>query len=348
MDPSAAAVSTPGIAEAPARSTLMLGALGVVFGDIGTRPIYALRESLKGADNAAATDVVLGVLSLIFLAVTLVVAVKYVVFVMRADNQGEAGTIALLSLALPGTGRFRSVILVTGLAGASLFFGDAMITPAISVLSAIEGAERYHPRFSGLCCPDRGGHPDRSVCHSEPRQRPYWKTFGPLMLGWFGVLALVGVVHAVARPEVFWALDPRYAMPSTRPTSRPRGAAADVASFVPRALTFPLATDTRARLATSVTERARAALNARLCSVPNLWIAFLFCASETLRGTLVKREALQARPNAAVPAMATIAATRRRTRSSASAGSRSFGHRGRRRGGFLRSAPGSHGWGLIR
>ena len=116
---SAAAVSTPAAAEQPARSAMMIGALGVVFGDIGTSPIYAFRESLKAATGAEAETTVLGVLSLVFWAITLVVAIKYVVVVMRADNQGEGGTMALLSLALPAAGRYRGLVLIVGLAGAS-------------------------------------------------------------------------------------------------------------------------------------------------------------------------------------------------------------------------------------
>jgi K+ transporter len=111
----AAAVSTPAAAEQPARSAMMIGALGVVFGDIGTSPIYAFRESLKAATGAEAETTVLGVLSLVFWAITLVVAIKYVVVVMRADNQGEGGTMALLSLALPAAGRYRGLVLMSDL-----------------------------------------------------------------------------------------------------------------------------------------------------------------------------------------------------------------------------------------
>ena len=150
---STAAVSTPAAAEQPAHSTVMIGALGVVFGDIGTSPIYAFRESLKAATGAGAETTVLGVLSLVFWAITLVVAIKYVVVVMRADNQGEGGTMALLSLALPAAGRYRGLVLIVGLAGASLFFGDAMITPAISVLSAVEGMNIVTPLFEPYIVP---------------------------------------------------------------------------------------------------------------------------------------------------------------------------------------------------
>src|SRR5207253_4861322 len=106
--------------------------------------------SAGGAESQAT---VLGILSLVFWAVVLVVALKYVVFVMRADNQGEGGTMALISLALPAAGRLRAVLLVIGLGGASLFFGDAMITPAISVLSAIEGLQIATPVFSPYVVP---------------------------------------------------------------------------------------------------------------------------------------------------------------------------------------------------
>jgi KUP system potassium uptake protein len=138
MASSTEAVSTPAIADHPVRARLLLGALGVVFGDIGTSPIYAFRESLK-ATGGASEAAVFGVLLLVFWAIVLIVAIKYVIFVMRADNDGEGGTMALLSLAVPVAGPWAGGFLIVGLAGASLFFGDAMITPAISVLSAVHG-----------------------------------------------------------------------------------------------------------------------------------------------------------------------------------------------------------------
>ena len=120
MASSTEAVSTPAIADHPVRAALLLGALGVVFGDIGTSPIYAFRELLKAAGGASEAAV-FGVLSLVFWAIILVVAIKYVVFVMRADNEGEGGTMALLSLAVPVAGPLRTGLLIVGLAGASLF-----------------------------------------------------------------------------------------------------------------------------------------------------------------------------------------------------------------------------------
>src|SRR5438132_1525656 len=121
MTISTAAASTPAAAEHPARAMLLVAALGVVFGDIGTSPIYAFRESLRAAGTVESQATVLGILSLVFWAVVLVVALKYVVFVMRADNQGEGGTMALISLALPAAGRLRAVLLAIGLGGASVF-----------------------------------------------------------------------------------------------------------------------------------------------------------------------------------------------------------------------------------
>jgi KUP system potassium uptake protein len=152
MPTSVSATSTQARADHQPHPLLMVGALGVVFGDIGT-PIYAFRESLKAAGGASQEMTVLGVLSLLFWALILVVAIKYVLFAMRADNQGEGGTMALLSLALPVAGKLQRAILVTGLAGASLFFGDAMITPAISVLSAVEGISISTPLFQPYVVP---------------------------------------------------------------------------------------------------------------------------------------------------------------------------------------------------
>src|ERR1700689_2677941 len=136
MASSTEAVSTPALADHPLRATLVLGALGVVFGDIGTSPIYAFRESLKAAGGPSEAAV-FGVLSLVFWAIVLVVAIKYVVFVMKADNRGEGGTMALLPLAPRVAGRLETGLLIGGRGGASVFFGAPRIPPAISVLSAV-------------------------------------------------------------------------------------------------------------------------------------------------------------------------------------------------------------------
>ena len=212
MTTTAAAVSTPAVASHPVRPALLLGALGVVFGDIGTSPIYAFRESLKAAGGSASEATVLGVLSLVFWAVTLIVALKYVVFVMRADNDGEGGTMALLSLALPAAGKLKDVLLVVGFAGASLFFGDAMITPAISVLSAIEGLEIATPAFKPYVVPIAAAVLIGLFAIQRRGSGKVGKLFGPVMVAWFVVLALTGAAQISHHPGVLLALDPRRAI----------------------------------------------------------------------------------------------------------------------------------------
>jgi KUP system potassium uptake protein len=212
MRPSANTVSTPAAAQEPAHRSVMLGALGVVFGDIGTSPIYAFRESLKSAGETPGDGTVFGVLSLIFWAVTAVVGIKYVVFVMRADNQGEGGTMALLSLALSAAGKFENVVLLLGLAGASLFFGDAMITPAISVLSAVEGINIITPALESYIVPISVMILVGLFLIQSHGSGHVGRLFGPVMLLWFFLLGLVGIMHVAVNPRVLWALDPRYAL----------------------------------------------------------------------------------------------------------------------------------------
>src|SRR3954452_309097 len=212
MTISAAPVSTPAAAEHPARAMLLVGALGVVFGDIGTSPIYAFRESLRAAGALEAQAMVLGILSLVFWAVVLVVALEYVVFVMRADNHGEGGTMALISLALPAAGSLRTVLLVIGLGGASLFFGDAMITPAISVLSAIEGLQIATPIFQPYVVPVAGLVLVVLFAIQKRGSGRVGRFFGPVMAAWFVVLGLAGLTQVFARPAVLASLDPRYAL----------------------------------------------------------------------------------------------------------------------------------------
>ena len=208
----AAAASTEALAAHPARSALMIGALGVVFGDIGTSPIYAFRESIKASGQPGNELVVFGVLSLVFWAVILVVALKYVLIVMRADNQGEGGTMALLSLALPAAGPLRNVLLIVGLGGASLFFGDAMITPAISVLSAVEGVEIVTPLLKPYVVPLAAVVLVGLFLIQSHGSGRVGRFFGPVMVLWFALLALAGVWNIRLHPEVLAALDPRYAI----------------------------------------------------------------------------------------------------------------------------------------
>jgi KUP system potassium uptake protein len=211
MASSTEAVSTPAIADHPVRARLLLGSLGVVFGDIGTSPIYAFRESLK-ATGGASEAAVFGVLSLVFWAIVLIVAIKYVIFVMRADNDGEGGTMALLSLAVPVAGPWAGGFLIVGLAGASLFFGDAMITPAISVLSAVEGLGIASPMVTPYVVPIAAV---VLVCLFSIQSRGSGAVgflFGPVMAIWFATLAVAGLVHLMHYPRMLWALSPNYAL----------------------------------------------------------------------------------------------------------------------------------------
>ncbi|WP_395822011.1 KUP/HAK/KT family potassium transporter, partial [Devosia sp.] len=190
---------------------LILGALGVVYGDIGTSPLYAFREALH-ATGGASPEEVLGLLSLIVWSLTLVVTVKYVGFVLRADNKGEGGTLSLMTLASNAFAKRPTWILALGLIGGSLFLGDAIITPAISVLSAVEGLKVVAPDLEPFVVPvtvvillvlfmvQRFGTAKVS------------SIFGPIMTLWFLVLGLVGLVHIVEAPQVLMALDPTRAV----------------------------------------------------------------------------------------------------------------------------------------
>ena len=212
MSTTIAAASTPAASNHPIKPALLLGALGVVFGDIGTSPIYAFRESLKAANSLPVEATILGVLSMVFWAVMLIVALKYVTFVMRADNHGEGGTMALLSLALPTAGRLHDILLVVGLGGAALFFGDAMITPAISVLSAIEGLEIAVPAIGPFVVPVAAGVLLAVFAIQSRGSGSVGSLFGPVMVAWFVTLALAGFVHVLVRPGVVAALNPLYAL----------------------------------------------------------------------------------------------------------------------------------------
>jgi len=204
--------STEAKAADPARGVLMIGALGVVFGDIGTSPIYAFRESIKASGLAADPIAIYGVLSLVFWAVILVVAIKYVLIVMRADNDGEGGTMALLSLVLPKSGKMRRALLIIGLGGASLFFGDAMITPAISVLSAVEGVEIVTPLLKPYVVPLAAAILVGLFMIQSRGSASVGRFFGPIMALWFVLLGAAGGWNLLKYPQVLAALNPSYAI----------------------------------------------------------------------------------------------------------------------------------------
>jgi len=202
-------------------SALTLGALGIVFGDIGTSPLYTLRECLRetagaGAAHVAAADV-LGLLSLIFWSLTMVVTVKYLTFVMRADNRGEGGIFALLAVVPPqlrmskGSRRI-SLVAVVVVIGAALLYGDGAITPAISVLSAIEGVTVLRPSLASAVVPVTCAILLLLFMVQRRGTGSVGALFGPIMAVWFATIAVLGVVHIAHRPEVLLALSPRYAV----------------------------------------------------------------------------------------------------------------------------------------
>jgi KUP system potassium uptake protein len=192
--------------------SLLIAALGVVYGDIGTSPLYAVRQSLNEF-GATTTASVLGVLSLIIWALILVVTVKYVFFIMRADNRGEGGLLALTALALRTTRdspRRRLWIMAAGLVGAALFYGDGVITPAISVLSAVEGLKVATPVFEPYVVPISLVLLVGLFLVQRRGTAAIGGFFGPVMLIWFIVLALLGAWHILGQPRILRALDPAY------------------------------------------------------------------------------------------------------------------------------------------
>ncbi len=196
---------------------LALGALGVVYGDIGTSPLYALKECVTPPHGVDPTpENVLGLLSLIFWSIALVVVVKYLVFVLRADNQGEGGVLALLALVVPpedGTpSKRRGFLLMLGLFGAALLYGDGMITPAISVLSAVEGLEVATTALTPLVVPITCGILIALFLVQRRGTAGIGAVFGPATLVWFGAIALAGIPQIVERPDVLMALSPVYAV----------------------------------------------------------------------------------------------------------------------------------------
>ncbi|MGU3575693.1 potassium transporter Kup [Brucellaceae bacterium C25G] len=193
---------------------LILGALGVVYGDIGTSPIYAFREALRAASGGGAVERsdILGVVSLIFWALTLVVTLKYVLFVLRADNNGEGGILSLMALVQSGLKKHPDIILAVGICGAALFFGDAVITPAISVLSAVEGLEIVAPSLSHFVVPITVTILLVVFAIQKYGTGKVAIIFGPVMLIWFLVLGGFGLLHIFDDPSVMAALNPYFAL----------------------------------------------------------------------------------------------------------------------------------------
>lgn len=188
---------------------LVVGSVGVVYGDIGTSPLYAMREGLAAAGRDGLTEEeVIGIVSLLLWTLILIVTVKYVVLILRADNRGEGGTLSLLALAQQALGKRTRLLFILGVAGAALFYGDAAITPAISVLSAVEGLTLVAPHFESWVLPVTVA---ILVCLFWAQSSGTARIsvfFGPITVVWFLVVGLLGLYHAGDRPMIFTAFNP--------------------------------------------------------------------------------------------------------------------------------------------
>jgi KUP system potassium uptake protein len=212
-------ISTAALAAAPARRTstvtLAFSALGVVYGDIGTSPLYALKETFAGAHPLPIDRLhVFGALSLVFWALVLVVCVKYLTVVMRADNKGEGGALVLLGLverAITGRANLVAAMGLVGIVGAALFYGDSMLTPAISVLSAVEGLKVASPAFESLVIPVTIVILLVLFAIQKHGTAVLGGLFGPVILLWFAALAVLGLRSIAQSPEILWALSPHHA-----------------------------------------------------------------------------------------------------------------------------------------
>ena len=193
---------------------MTVGAIGVVYGDIGTSVLYALKEVFGSGHVPLTADNVYGILSMIFWTLTIIVSLKYVVLVLRADNAGEGGLVAMLALASQAVKDkpvLRRVLLNVGIFGTCLFYGDGVITPAISVLSAVEGLEVISPRFVKYVVPLTLVILFCLFWVQKRGTTGIGKFFGPITLGWFAVIGALGVFHIAANPAILLALSPHYA-----------------------------------------------------------------------------------------------------------------------------------------
>ncbi len=210
-----ATASLTGLERPALKYGALIGALGVVFGDIGTSPLYAFKEALKSAEGIEALrPIVFGCVSLVFWALIIVVSIKYVLVVMRATNDGEGGIMALTALSATSlkSERWREAAILCGLLGAALFYGDCIITPAISVLSAVEGLEIATPVFKPYIVPISASIlAGLFILQSDGTAR-IGKLFGPVMLVWFTVIGGAGLVHVLKRPEILEAINPVYGL----------------------------------------------------------------------------------------------------------------------------------------
>jgi KUP system potassium uptake protein len=196
-------------------SALTVGAIGIVYGDIGTSVLYAVKEVFRHGNVALTPDNISGVLSIFFWTLTVIVSLKYVMLVLRADNNGEGGTAALLALASNAVRHkpaLRRRLLLVGMFGAALFYGDGVITPAISVLSAVEGLEVISPGLERFVIPLTLGILFLLFLVQKRGTGGIGKFFGPITVVWFLAIGLLGVAQIVNNPSILWAINPYYAL----------------------------------------------------------------------------------------------------------------------------------------
>ena len=196
-------------------SALTLGAIGVVYGDIGTSVLYAVKEVFGSGHVPFTPDNIYGILSIFFWTLTVIVSIKYVVLVLRADNNGEGGLVAMLALAsqsVKDRPQLRRVLLLVGIFGTCLFYGDGVITPAITVLGAVEGLEVVSPAFKKYLVPLAILILLGLFMVQKRGTTSIGRFFGPVMVVWFLIIALLGVVNIASGPKILWALSPHYAL----------------------------------------------------------------------------------------------------------------------------------------
>jgi KUP system potassium uptake protein len=200
--------------QRPTQLALAVGSIGVVYGDIGTSPLYAFRVAVTAAvgDGPITADVVLGVLSLILWSLTITVTIKYVMILLRADNNGEGGTLSLTALAARVLGRRTTVLFTLGMIGAAMFYGDSVITPAMSVLSAVEGLKLASPAFEHAVLPLTVLILVALFAVQSRGTARVAAFFGPVMVLWFLIIAGAGIPHLLDDPRLIAAVNPLYAV----------------------------------------------------------------------------------------------------------------------------------------
>jgi KUP system potassium uptake protein len=195
-------------------TALTLGAIGVVYGDIGTSVLYAMKTIFGSGHVAFTPDNIYGILSIIVWTLTVIVSIKYVVLVLRADNEGEGGLVAMLTLAsraVTDKPALRRNLMIIGIFGTCLFYGDGVITPAISVLGAVEGLEVISPQFKSYVVPLSLIILLALFMVQKRGTGGIGKFFGPITLVWFATIAVLGVSHIIQNPLILKALSPHYA-----------------------------------------------------------------------------------------------------------------------------------------